>query len=164
MCSKRSREVHEEPEEQWYEVAQVVFPPASVLDDSPAPRVVVEKHRATCLIETAKRARERKQYAQKWPNYCRTCEGHGLVWSCENLAPHGGGHWGHWSQGPCVECYEVGICPRCGHQHSPEWVESSEAQPCEECGWQEQKSPGLPPLYECTCGEGQEDLLPPMEF
>jgi hypothetical protein len=59
-----------------------------------------------------------KEYAAKWPKYCRTCNGIGGHKNDPAKFPT-----------PCAECYGRGRCGRCGSDMLPY------IQNCTKCGW-----------------------------
>jgi hypothetical protein len=54
-------------------------------------------------------------YDRQWPHSCRACQGTGQVSWRENQSPLGSGtYWPMDMSATCAECWEWGICPRCG--------------------------------------------------
>lgn len=90
-------------------------------------------------IEKAEKAR--REWAEKWPNHCKTCEGHGEFHFTENGAPHGAGYWPMDMSEPCDDCTGKGICPRCG---AVDAIDEEGYGPCEKCGWKYDDL-GMPP-------------------
>lgn len=91
----------------------------------------------------------RKAYQDKWPGYCRHCNGEGFkhFYSYNRYEQD--------SEQPCQHCYDGGICPRCGEAavpaDKPIWNdETGEWAKCEACGW-DPHDPDICPDNECTC-------------
>ncbi len=59
-----------------------------------------------------------RQYAEKWPNYCKTCFGHGSFVQYED---HGMGIGYEELWEPCATCIVWAFCPRCGENQYEEW-------------------------------------------
>lgn len=86
------------------------------------------KHSAACEALTKQGETLRENWAAKWPNYCRKCEGAGGHSFYETHgSPYGGEHL--WD---LCECIDIGKCPRCfATSMDPE----SDAHVCFICGW-----------------------------
>lgn len=71
--------------------------------------------------------RERIRYKNTYPNFCRTCQGWGLL-----KDPHG-------RFKDCEECITKGRCPRCGENALDKMAT------CSKCGWhRDDNNRGLP--------------------
>lgn len=79
-------------------------------------------HTKWCADETVRTARERVEFAKKWPNFCRKCGATGVGCAVDNGAPAGSGlFWPMDSCDPCFSCIvprdiEETRCPRCGEK------------------------------------------------
>jgi len=91
------------------------------------------------------------QYVSKWPDFCRKCNGTGLIIYEDDPSPAGVAL----SPGtmdfeePCSGCVENGICPRCGKEVWP--VDIDWPQPCGNCGWEEKITEGVIDEPQCIC-------------
>lgn len=105
------------------------------------------KHSQDCIrrMEQARRARAR--YDESWPRHCRTCEGWGITGSGyvdpENGMP---------DVDPCMDCADLGACPRCGAtEHGFLGGLSEDGSECAACEWTFEKDGGKQPEPECFC-------------
>lgn len=111
------------------------------------------KHTADCTQKTAETEQIRREWVSKWPKYCRTCGGNGLI--------HDPGYFDYRagvglppSYEPC-ECTESCRCARCGEIALKD--ETAEG-PCTNCGWNYDDA--LPYVHECYCWEeGLDEYL-----
>ncbi len=109
------------------------------------------KHNQSCIDLQAKA----EAYKKQWPNYCKTCNGNGVVTWQENQSPLGSGqYWPETFRESCHICINNGICPRCHGDsiHSDE--DGNLTEPCTVCGWTE-KNGGCPEV-ECWCRMQEE--------
>lgn len=93
-------------------------------------------------------------YIKEWPNHCKDCGGWGIGSSWEE--------YGSFFIDPCPNCSENGICPRCGKEVAQfkEAIElGDEFKPCPHCGWEEAKTDGKPPDYECWCAQREVTVI-----
>lgn len=108
-------------------------------------------HSYWCIFTTAVFAFKRWQWAQKWPNHCPKCEGHGHSLDGEDACPN---------------CIEQGCCPRCGKQA---WLATVDFdRTCPFCDWNdlsamfgdaEQTGLAMPAEMECACYEREIDQI-----
>jgi hypothetical protein len=85
----------------------------------------------------------RQAWADRWPHYCRTCEGWGIIQWDENQAPLGSGHrWMETITEACDVCLGSGKCPRCGHEEA---FDSASEETCPYCEWDLNGDAGMPP-------------------
>lgn len=111
-------------------------------------------HTASCLAYQQRLQDAIDAYTKAWPNFCIHCGGCGEVHWVENASPLGSGeNWPKDEGDVCSQCFEKGICPRCGKQA---WTDEQLGQdpvvPCPHCGWTYGKTPGFPPAFEGDCG------------
>ena len=103
-----------------------------------------------CKRNRARAEQLRQEWKEKWPKYCTKCEGWGGFWYSFDPSPAGVSL----SSGtledfdPCPDCYENGICPRCGE---PGFEGEEYGGPCQKCGWDFSIACGLPAEAECWC-------------
>lgn len=92
----------------------------------------------TIHTERCKRQQnERAAWIAAHPNFCRACEGWGVV---------AGGDY-------CPVCIGNGRCPHCGHQHGEGWNKQS-FEPCERCRMEPGGmlvSDNGAPVVDCEC-------------
>lgn len=90
------------------------------------------------------------EYKERWPNYCRECNGLGGHLDTYDPSPSGvalsPGYMTDFAT--CNACIEEGMCPRCGEQ-----ISDRDTEPCPNCGWNWGKNPNdaLPEPPECFC-------------
>lgn len=107
-----------------------------------------------------------KKYEDKWPNYCKHCDGWGGFWSQYDPSPPGislgAGYIMDFDT--CEHCTDKGICPRCGKKDTTNALmdmtyEDLEYK-CPHCGWKadtdDEDSWGLPESPVCCCEMEQE--------
>lgn len=107
-------------------------------------------HQSECLKAQAERNALRDAYAEKWPNYCKTCEGAGGRSYSYDPSPSGVGLSAGWFTefDPCRDCVEKGVCPRC----AAKWTDAENPpEVCPACGWDARKADAMPPAHECCC-------------
>jgi hypothetical protein len=95
-----------------------------------------EKHLPECNKAFESYEKEVAEYKKKWPNYCRSCGGWSGGFSNYDPSPAGvslgSGYMTDFD--PCPDCYEKGICARCGKQmFNPE--EGDDPESCPHCGF-----------------------------
>lgn len=123
------------------------------------------EHSETCQIRFAKHEEAIHAYTTQYPNYCRKCNGWGVVSWTENQAPLGSGqNWPMEMSDPCT-CVEEGKCPRCGEK-AINLTEEGDFPPdgipaCSACGWRdgEPSTAGISPDYECDCWYEEEKRM-----
>jgi predicted RNA-binding Zn-ribbon protein involved in translation (DUF1610 family) len=94
-----------------------------------------------------------KEYKLKWPNYCQTCNGWGGSTYTYDPSPKGVGLSSGYmiETEPCSDCIDAFICPRCG-AYNEAWLRNADTtSPCENCGFEEMETEGLPEEPECYC-------------
>lgn len=77
------------------------------------------------------------EYNQKYPYHCKKCDGWGGFYSTYNPSLSGVSlGYGYFTDfNPCQDCYDKGICPRCGEKvFSNEDLENGDVI-CSKCGW-----------------------------
>lgn len=105
------------------------------------------KHSPSCKALHDKWLKDKKEYEEKWPGYCRKCGGWGGHYYTFDPSPAG------LSLAPgtmtdydlCSYCLENGICPRCGKATLDE-----DGNICATCGWNSEMS-GIMEEPECWC-------------
>ncbi len=116
-------------------------------------------------------------WVERWPYYCRECDGWGITSGYDNAAPHGSGeYWPMEVQDLCACLYPGGkddpmLCPRCEYPLAKffnfdddkieHWLDQME--PCPICNWTWGKDPGdTAPhiLEECDCDYNIEPEKP----
>lgn len=109
-------------------------------------------HTEQCTEAQAANTAAREAYQKEWPNHCTTCEGWGIFEFSYDPSPAGVslGSGSMRDAEPCTDCYELGVCPRCGGAFPQDLLE--EGTPCPHCGFHE-GTPGMPPPHECDCWE-----------
>jgi hypothetical protein len=90
-------------------------------------------------------------YREKYPNFCRSCNGNGRITESYDPSPDGVsmGSGSLSLTDPCSDCTEVGICPRCGRD-----AFFGEG-PCMHCGWDYDM--GGRPYSGCECESLKEE-------
>ena len=81
-----------------------------------------------------------KSWQDRWPHYCRSCEGWGVLQWEER---HDRGYPGEPMSEPC-SCIDGGKCPRCG----AESISGDDKFFCAECGWNSEHPDVMPQLPE----------------
>lgn len=120
-------------------------------------------HTSECQAAIEAVEKERAEWIARWPNYCRRCEGWGMLGPEFAL----GRHWPEGVSESCKSCLNDDKCPRCAAQPLKE-LETDErckidGSPlvtfeCTACGWTYLKPDGCPPEPECFCwAERQTD-------
>jgi hypothetical protein len=105
-------------------------------------------HPSDCAwLQTVK---SRIEYIEKWPNFCRHCDGYGYYvdsFTVDESGYHLDQYW------PCEYCLGKAICPRCGRFHMGH--ESGQYFVCPNCGWDESAQfDGLPEFPGiCICDD-----------
>lgn len=114
-------------------------------------------HTFGCLREQATRELERRAYRMLWPCRCSTCYGVGGKWDAYDPSPAGialsPGSILDWD--PCLDCLDLGVCPRCAHKYDVEsdgFYALIEDNECVHCKWKwDRDETHEPPPYECGC-------------
>lgn len=112
------------------------------------------KHRESCTKAFEKYNADVQKYEQKYPKYCKKCEGWGGKWTKFDPSPPGvalaPGYM--WDFDPCPDCVDQGICPRC--QKTLDMDMREEFFICHDCGWTDEDNGedyGIPPYPQCHC-------------
>lgn len=97
-------------------------------------------------------------YILRWPNYCRRCNGwsgfHGTYDPSPPGVSLGSGYMEDFD--PCPECYDKGICCRCGAvMFDPGIADGLDDDKCPKCGFDFTNGEGIPPFFDCP-----DDLEP----
>lgn len=121
-------------------------------------------HTFDCSIRTASRELERRTYLMLWPHRCDTCKGEGYEWISYDPSPAGVALPPGYliDQDPCIDCLDIGICPRCATSHVEEPVHYAmlvEDGICFTCDWDSQFAKSEPPPYECACWYELEEVF-----
>lgn len=75
-------------------------------------------------------------YDAKYPGHCTHCAGQGWLAWVENMSPLGSGeYWPMDQSEACEWCLGDGRCPRCGQQHTAEWVDANLEHPAADGTW-----------------------------
>jgi hypothetical protein len=107
-------------------------------------------HTQECIEETIRQDALYYQYVSQWPNYCRGCQGYGMLGS-SSIDPQRD------TSGPCPQCTEKGLCARCkqpGLTSEERGDSETGAGPCKLCGWNYKD--GLPYPVICLCHLNEE--------
>ena len=90
---------------------------------------------------------KRDEYARRWPNYCRNCDGFGYFVDHFDPSPSGValGAGTIPLMDPCSACMEYGVCPRCGQEHGEESSFTEGEMACEACAWDHDEPDGVEP-------------------
>lgn len=116
-------------------------------------------HTEGCKEARKRYDREVKQYQTKWPNHCKKCNGWGGFYVRYDPSPAGislgSGYMTDFDL--CLECLEKDVCPRCGKGIKVMEGEYFDTFRCENCGFEEGKTYGLPEEPECFCYMELED-------
>lgn len=108
------------------------------------------EHSQACIERTNAVKKAISEYEEKWPNYCRKCNGVGFLVSYQSV-PYGMGSTNMEVDDFC-SCVEEGKCPRCGIVVFDEDDFDDDKLECPKCGWTEE-SPICPELDDCGCWE-----------
>lgn len=108
--------------------------------------LVIEWHSQLCRQDREKYERLVKEFKDKYPDYCETCQGWGFFEETYDPSPPGVSLSPGYltDREPCPDCQEEGLCPRC---KAP--ITGRELY-CEECDWHWHDS-GMPMAPECSC-------------
>lgn len=111
-------------------------------------------HSAACIAASERLEAANAAYKKEWPDYCRSCGGHGGFSSPGCSVPYGATYVSLPDDyDPCPDCWEDGGCPRCGKEiMSREAAEEGAEIPevCPHCGWKD-GDPGLQEEDICAC-------------
>lgn len=91
---------------------------------------------------------ERIEWLNRWPRYCRSCEGWGFH-SMSQSVPYGSTSASFDVQDSCDQCTSYGRCARCGENGLTNEASGDDETgngPCKMCGWN--YDDGLPPESE----------------
>jgi hypothetical protein len=111
-------------------------------------------HTEECLKLQGQYEEKREQYKRQYPNYCRSCEGHGFRIYSENMSPLGSGrYWPMYLAEICIDCLGLGKCPACMQPvfsyEDTEKMDGSGKMYCEQCGWVDDEKHGMPEEWDC---------------
>jgi len=138
-----------------------------------------DKHVNFCGEHLAKQEARRLEWAEKWPNHCRKCEGAGAVCSTGDLVPYGlGVVLTPDNCDPCPDCIVPGdilkmMCPRCGNDlyeqvvfnhrvpQEDNWLIAEYGQDGIVESWLEKS--GHCPVCEWEGGQGLDDFAPSVD-
>lgn len=114
-----------------------------------------EKCKATRLAEKKAFA----LYEQRWPHYCRKCDGEGGHTDYEYRGECHGVQASEQVFNYCPHCVEQGICPRCGSISNNFEDDDVEQLHCATCDWRE-GDVGCPEITDdCGCYEDSLDVV-----
>jgi len=108
-------------------------------------RMNPQEQEADRAFARAKRQGERAEWAARWPQHCRSCEGAGaFTVQCGEEA----------DGEPCEDCQGImACCPRCGAVG----VSIFQSWPCRGCGWTyggpDAVMPSAEPIWRAECEE-----------
>lgn len=108
-------------------------------------------HTPTCIKQTEDAIKRHQAWVKRWPNYCKKCDGVGILAQCD-WVPYGSGVTAMASYELC-ECLCDDCCPRCGEAMGTEddW-DGSDPVTCPHCGWNSMEPDACPELPgPCTC-------------
>ena len=123
----------------------------SILGDLEFPKPKPYTHHPECQKVIDDTEKIRKAWEKKWPDHCKKCHGYGGFYDYYDPSPAGiclaSGRMVDFE--PCQECYEKGLCPRCGKDNNI--GDAEEFGVCKFCGWDEKEPDGLMDQAECFC-------------
>lgn len=124
-------------------------------------------HTPECVARRSEWERKKAEWEAKYPNYCPTCKGTGVVTWQENQAPFGSGmRMMETMFDICEECVGQEICPRCGETLVCYYVSHDDPYEtywkCKNCGWNQEdayegKVECAPDEYYCRCVDEAAD-------
>jgi hypothetical protein len=112
------------------------------------------KHAESCTKAHENWEKDMVKFEERFPAYCRTCEGWGGKWEQFDPSPAGimlsPGTMTDFD--PCPNCVDQGVCPRCKQTLDMDMKE--EYYICHDCNWTDEDNGedyGVPPYPECHC-------------
>jgi hypothetical protein len=116
-------------------------------------------HSKYCLEQTQRYVDFVADFEEKYPNYCKKCDGWGGKWERYDPSPAGVSLGSGYMEDfePCEDCIDALPlkCPRCGFPYL-RWViqqrQGINFSPCPRCNWSEEDPDGIPTdTPECFC-------------